>query len=285
MREKTLGGGSHSMVLIDKKLHISSAQFFSWLQAKGFLPKVYLPIWLVFLSLIFISPLVNAQPDLKLITEDWAPYNYEEGLEIKGFSTEVVRAVLDELGDTYPIEIFPGPRSDRMLDTLPNIMYFSIFRTPEREEKYKWIGPISDQAVYFYKRKGNPKAYRDIEDIKVASVTVPYKGLVADTVEMLGVTNVIKLVTREQQFALLFNNRAELLVNTGPLGVAYYLKKMDMPADALTQTPVKLLEFPLYIACSKEIPDSVIERWQVALDRVKASNKYRTIYHKYLYHP
>lgn len=273
------------MVLIDKKSPIKRRHYSAWPIAKCCLLKVYLPVWLVFLSLVFISPQGYAQPDLKLITEDWAPYNYEEGLEIKGFSTEVVRAVLDELGDAYPIEIFPGPRSDRMLDTLPNIMYFSIFRTPEREEKYKWIGPISDQAVYFYKRTGNSKSYKDIEDIKAASVTVPYKGLVADSVEALGVKNVIKLASRERQFALLFNDRAELLVNTGPLGIAYYLKKMDMPADALTQTSVKLLEFPLYIACSKEIPDSVIERWQAALDRVKASNKYRTIYHKYLYHP
>lgn len=233
----------------------------------------------------FIPLSAYAQTDLRVITEDWAPYNYQEGNEIKGFSTEVVRALLDDLGEQYPIEIYPGPRSDRMLDTKPNIMYFSIFRTPEREDKYKWIGPIYDQAVYFYKRKGNVKAYRTVDDIKAASVTVPYKGLVADSVEALGVKNVIKLSSRERQFALLFTDRADLLVNTGPLGVAYYLKAMGMPVDSLVQTDVKLLEFPLYIACSKEIPDQVIERWQAALDRVKASEQYRTIYHKYLYHP
>lgn len=226
---------------------------------------------------------VTAQPNLKVITEDWAPYNYVENNQLKGFSTEIIQAVMDELGESYPIAAYPGARGDRMLDTMPNVMYFSLFRTPEREEKYKWIGPISEQAIYFYKHKDNPKTYQTIEDIKQATkVTIPHKGLVADRVAELGINNVIKLSSREHQFSLVFSNRAELSVNTSPLGVAYYLKQLDQPADLLVSTGVKLLEFPLYIACSKEIPDSVIERWQTALDKVKASEKYEEIYSKYL---
>lgn len=231
-----------------------------------------------------LSQTAVAQPDLEIITEDWAPYNYKEDNLVKGFSTEIIQAVMDELNETYPIAIYPGPRGDRMLDTLPNIMYFTLFRTPEREHKYKWIGPISDEAIYFYKHKNNPKHYFTIEDVKKATlVTVPYKGLVADKVEEHGIKNIIKVSSREQQLALLLKERAELLVNTSPIGVAYYLKKMNKPVDSLIQTKVKLLEFPLYIACSKEIPDDVIQRWQDALERVKASSTYTQIYNKYLY--
>lgn len=226
---------------------------------------------------------VAAQPDLKVITEDWAPYNYEENGELKGFSIEIVQAVMDELGEEYPISIYPGVRGDRMLETLPNVMYFSLFRTPEREDKFKWIGPISQEAIYFYKRKDNPHTYQTIDDIKHANnITVPYKGLIANKVDELGITNVMKLSSRDRQFSLLFSNRAELAVNTSPLGVAYYLKQIDKPVDSLVSTGVKLLEFPLYIACSKEIPDSVIERWQAALEKVKSSEKYEQIYSKYL---
>ncbi|WP_415882293.1 substrate-binding periplasmic protein [Neptuniibacter sp. QD34_54] len=233
-------------------------------------------------ALVF-SYQVAAQPDLKVITEDWAPYNYEEGSELKGFSIEIVQAVMNELGEQYPISIYPGARGDRMLETLPNVMYFSLFRTPEREDKFKWIGPISQEAIYFYKRKDNLQTYKTIDDIKQANnITVPYKGLVANKVDELGITNVIKLSARDRQFSLLFSNRAELAVNTSPLGVAYYLKQIDKPVDSLVATGVKLLEFPLYIACSKEIPDSVIERWQAALEKVKASEKYEQIYSKYL---
>jgi len=247
-------------------------------QIKVFIVRLVLIVW----TSVF-SYQVAAQPDVKVITEDWAPYNYEENGQLKGFSIEVVQAVMAELGEEYPIGVYPGARGDRMLDTMPNVMYFSLFRTPEREDKYKWIGPISEQAIYFYKHKDNPKTYRSIEDIKNAvKVTVPHKGLVADKVAELGIRNVIKLSSREHQFSLLFSKRAELSVNTSPLGVAYYLKQLGQPTDLLVSTDVKLLEFPLYIACSKEIPDSVIERWQAALEKVKKSEKYEQIYSKYL---
>lgn len=239
--------------------------------------------YFVLLSLLFGPRLVYSQPELRVITEDWAPYNYRDQGKVVGFSTEIVHAVMDELGEHYPIEIYPGARGDRMLKTLPNVMHFSLFRTPERENRFKWVGPISKQAVYFYKRKDNPKAYRSIQDIKQAKlITVPHKGLVASRVAALGITNVIKLSEREKQFSLLFSDRAELLVNVSPLGVAHYLKMMGKPADSLVATEVKLVEFPLYIACSKEIPDEVIQRWQKALDKVKASDKYQQIYKKYL---
>jgi len=233
--------------------------------------------------LVVFSSSSYAQPDLKVITEDWAPYNYEEGGIIQGYSTEIVRAIMTELGESYPIAIYPGARADRMLDTLPNVIYFSLFRTPEREDKYKWIGPLSEQAIFFYKRKDNPKVYRTVEDVKNATkITVPYKGLVADKVAALGITNVIKLSDRDQQFKLLFSDRAELSVNVSPIGVSYHLKQLNKPTDALVPTAVKLLEFPLYIACSKQIPDETIQRWQAALERVQQSEKYQEIHRKYL---
>jgi polar amino acid transport system substrate-binding protein len=203
---------------------------------------------------------------------------------LKGFSIEIIQAVMDELGEKYPIMFLPGPRGEHVLATEQNVMSFSLFRTPEREDKYKWVGPISTQSVYFYKQKGNPKTYSTIDDIKGARlITVPHRGLVTDHVGALGITNVLKISSREKQFLLLFSGRAELLVNVSEFGIPYYLKQIDRPSDSLVKTQVKLLEFPLYIACSKDIPDEVIQRWQAALDRVKASPKYQEINTRYLH--
>lgn len=225
----------------------------------------------------------SSQPAIRVITEDWAPYNYEEAGEVKGYSTEIVKLVMAELGEQYPIEIFPGARGEKMLDTLPNILHFSLFRTPEREKKYKWIGPISEQTIFFYKRKGDPQVYETYADIRQAGmIIVPHRGQVASRVAAQGITNVIRLSDRNKQFELLFNDRAKLMVNVSPLGVAHYLKSMGKSADALVPTQVKLLEFPLYIACSKEVPDEVIHRWQAALEKVQATEEYKQLHIKYL---
>jgi len=220
---------------------------------------------------------------LNVITEDWAPYNYEENNILKGFSVEVVKTIMAELGEKHHINIYPGARGEMMLDTKPNIMNFSLFRTPEREIKYKWVGPISEESIYFYKRKDDTREYKTLNDVRENSIiAAPHKGLVSSYIEALGITNINKLSNRTSQFLHLFVGRANLMVNLTPLGVAYYLKQLNKPVDTLVQTQVKLLEFPLYIACSKEIPDSVIRKWQNALDRIKSSGKYDQIYNKYL---
>jgi len=221
---------------------------------------------------------------LNIITEDWAPYNYEEDNILKGFSVDVVNAIMVELGEKHNIDIYPGARGEMMLDSMPNIMNFSLFRTPEREKKYKWVGPISEEAIYFYKRKDDPREYKTLNDIRKNSmISLPHKGLILSRVEALGITNISKIPDKRGQFLHLFVGRANLTVNVTPLGVVYYMKKLNKPVDALVQTQVKLFEFPLYIACSKEIPDSVIKRWQKALDMVKSSGKYDQIYNKYLH--
>ncbi len=242
----------------------------------------------IFISILLfgvfnISNVIAHDFKLEIITEDWAPYNYVEDNIVIGFSVEIVQAIMEELGEKHEIKVYPGARGEMMLDSMPNIMNFSLLRTPERETKYKWIGPISEEAIYFYKRKDDPREFKTLDDIKrVKTITVPHKGLVKSYVDAQGITNINALTTREAQFLHLFMGRADLSINASQIGVAYYLKKLNKPPDALVRTQVKLLEFPLYIACSKGIPDRVIKKWQRALDKIKSSGRYKQIYNKYL---
>ncbi len=221
--------------------------------------------------------------DLKVITEDWAPYNYEENGVITGFSVEIVRAIMKELGESHVISMYPGARGEVMLDNQPNIMNFSMFRTPERENRYKWIGPISKEAIYFYKKRGDTRVFKTLSDIKkVDTVVLPHKGLIMSYIESIGLSNIHKIPKNDAQFLHVIMGRADLSVNVTPLGVAYYLKKLNKPTNTLVKTQVKLLEFPLYIACSKEIPNKIIRKWQKAFEKVKESGQYNLIYNKYL---
>lgn len=247
----------------------------------------------MFLKTVMILPLiclslfarfsVANEHSLQIITEDWAPYNYVQDDKLQGFSVDIVQAIMEEMGVHHEIAVYPGARGELMLDTLPNIMSFSLFRTPEREHKYKWIGPISDESIYFFKRKDDTREFKTIEDLKaVNGIVVPHKGLVHDHVQALGITNINELPSRESQFLYVLMGRADLSVNATQLGVAYYLKKLNKEPDALVPTKVQLLKFPLYIACSKNIPESIIVRWQNALDKIKSSGKYQLIYNKHL---
>ncbi len=220
---------------------------------------------------------------LKIITEDWPPYNYEENGEIKGFSAEIVQAILKELKLSYEIQILPGARGEKLLEAGSRVMNFSLFRTAERENHYKWIGPIAEDSIYFYKKKGSPLRIQTLEDAKGANrVACRHKGLVLSVLQKEGFTNLDLTTKPEGIIRKVTMGVADLSASETPLGVKYWLRTTGLPADTLERTPVKLLEFPLYIACSKDIPDQEIQQWQEALERIKITEAYTQIYNKYL---
>ena len=232
---------------------------------------------------IGISQAIAEEGSLTIITEDWPPYNYEENGEVKGFSTEIVQAILKELNLSYEIQLLPGARGEKLLDQGTHVMNYSLFRTSERENQYKWIGPIAEDAVYFYKKKGNPIDIQTLEDAKnVKRVACRHKGLVFSVLHKEGFTNLALTTNPEDIIKKVAMSRVDLSVSETSLGVKYWLRKANLPADALEQTPVKLVEFPLYIACTKDIPDEIIQQWQEALEHIKASRTYTQIYNKYM---
>lgn len=220
---------------------------------------------------------------ISVVTEEWPPYNYIESGVVKGFSVEIVQAILKRLNEDIQIQLFPSMRASYMLNTLPGTLFITMFRTPERETQYKWIGPLDNGAIYFYKRKDNPLQLSSLEDAKKVKVICSrHAGLVLNTLKAAGFNNLESSATDGfSVYKKLILKRCDLGISDAPLGVKYLLKQMGYPTDAVVQTAVRVIDSPLYIACSKDIPDQVIALWQKALDDMKASGAYAKIHAKY----
>jgi polar amino acid transport system substrate-binding protein len=216
---------------------------------------------------------------ISIVTHEWAPYNYSENGSLKGSSVEIVRAIAKKIKANIDIQIFPNMRATAMLNKNPRTMLISMMRTPEREKKYKWIGPLDNSSIYFYKKKGNPVAILTLADAKkVSSICTVHGGLVPSMLKASGFTNLSSVANDgEAAYTMLMLDRCDLAISDSPLGVSYLLKKMNYPPDVIVQTPVRLVAFPLYIACSKDIPDAEIARWQTALDDLRASGALNAI--------
>lgn len=231
---------------------------------------------------IFANALAAPAP-ITLLTEDWPPFNYSEEGQIKGFSVEIVQAMMRELKVSYPISVFPGPRAMMMLDRGRRTMFFSMIRTPERESSYKWIGPFGDQSIYFFKKKGSSLNIRTLEDAKkVEKVCSRNVGLVFNYLKAAGFTNLDTGVNPAGIYKKAVYNRCDLAIGEPVLGVVYWLKHSNIPPDALERTSVKISESSLYMAASKDIPDEEITRWQQALDKLKKIGEYNRLFQKFL---
>lgn len=236
----------------------------------------------VIVSILFLVLTGYSWADAKkisIVTEEWAPYNYREHGSLKGSSVEIVQAIAKKLNADVDIQLLPNMRATAMLNKNPRTMLISMMRTPEREKKYKWIGPLDDSSIYFYKKKGNPVVVSTLADArKVGSICTRHGGLVPSMLKASGFTNLISVANDgEATYYMLIRDRCDLAISDSPMGVSYLLKKMHYPSDAIVQTAVRLVAFPIYIACSKDIPDAEIARWQMALNSLKASGAIKAI--------
>lgn len=100
-----------------------------------------------------------AAPPLTLVTEEFAPYSYLDHGKVGGYATEVLEAALAQAGMAYSVQIYPWARAFQMARTQPNVLIYSIVRTPEREAQFHWIAQLAPRSVYLYKLKSR----RDIK--------------------------------------------------------------------------------------------------------------------------
>ena len=92
-----------------------------------------------------------APQPVRVVTEQFPPYSYEQHGEIGGISVDIVREVLRVAGINASIEVLPWRRAYRQARQRENVLFFSVGRTTERETHFQWIGPIVPYVVSFYR--------------------------------------------------------------------------------------------------------------------------------------
>eukprot|EP00828_Plagiopyla_frontata_P029713 TRINITY_DN38511_c0_g1_i1.p4 TRINITY_DN38511_c0_g1~~TRINITY_DN38511_c0_g1_i1.p4 ORF type:complete len:132 (-),score=43.09 TRINITY_DN38511_c0_g1_i1:62-457(-) len=104
------------------------------------------------LLLILAAQTCPAQSaDLRVVTEDWPPYNYSEHGKVTGVVTEVVLAALDRSDLDYTVEVLPWARAYKLARTEPNVMIYSILKLDSRAPLFKWLklGNLSIEMYLF----------------------------------------------------------------------------------------------------------------------------------------
>ncbi|MFT5210764.1 MAG: polar amino acid transport system substrate-binding protein [Flavobacterium sp.] len=89
-----------------------------------------------------------------VLTEQFYPLNYtvngNNDDKIIGYATELVNDVMANAELDYDLVSVPWTRAVHMIDNKENIIVFSMTRSPEREDKYHWIGEIVPSRMYLF---------------------------------------------------------------------------------------------------------------------------------------
>lgn len=246
-------------------------------------PVLALFLWTLQFTLFCPAP-ASTGP-LTILTEEFPPYNFTEDGRLRGISTDILRLMLAEAGMDVPVESFqvlPWSRAYNDVLSHPDTMLFSVTRTKERENLFKWIGPIAPNRNVLLARKDRRLIIRDFSDVlhlKVGAIRddAGEQLLVARgyPLKWIDVTsdarsNILKLETGRIDLFAYPETVFKLLVSQGGKNVEDY------------ETVFVLHEGYVYFAVNRNTPDETVQKLQKALDALKESGKAQEMIDNYL---
>nr|WP_305518396.1 transporter substrate-binding domain-containing protein [Pseudomonas sp. Q11] len=220
--------------------------------------------------------------EYQVVTEEWAPYNYQENNQLTGMTTEIVRAIMALTGDDFEVLLQPSMRATQVLRTRSKTIMFSLFRTAEREPLYKWVGPIVEESIHAYQLANVPPLTSLEQLLHAPRITTRHAGLVPNMLQSLGFDNLDRSATESKQlYRMLLAGRTGIIVGDTDAGVAYYSRQLNIAPGTLRKIPIELYRSSLYIAFSPDSEDEVVAAWAKALEQLRRSGEVGRIQRRY----
>jgi polar amino acid transport system substrate-binding protein len=222
---------------------------------------------------------------LQLYTEEYPPLSYSHEGSAKGLASDVVRELLKRLNLEADIHVTPWARAYHSALHTPNTAAFVTMRTPERENLFKWVGPIMLTTDSFYALKDSDIVVRNDEELNaVKGIAVPRDWFTYQELHAKGMKNLLDVTDPAQMFELLRQGRVPLILTDN---LSFFSKgEAATLVGNLTHDDVKSV-YPYrqaygYISFWKGTDDKEIKRWQSALDDMKRDGTFSRIYQHWL---
>lgn len=207
-------------------------------------------------------------------TEDYAPFNYREGKEIKGATVEQVEKVMAAIGVDYTIEIMPWARAFGLARTAPMTCVFATAHNSARDQLFKWVEPLLIDRNILITRKGSGVTANNLEEAKKYTVGTQREDYTETILKEKGFTKLDVASDFNATLRKLLGGRIDLM----PISELYFDKmKADQPVEMVTVLSAQ----PMSIACEKSFPDDLLAKMQAALDKLIADGDQKQIFQKY----
>lgn len=208
---------------------------------------------------------------LQYLTEEWAPFNYQENGTANGIAVEILEAAFRDMGvnrsrvDVRIVPLADGFREARNTSTV----LFSIVRTPEREPLYKWAGPFTKASFVIFAPVSRNITIASPGDLNRYRIGAVRSSIENDLLVDLSY-NASRLVpgqNPEELVSMLEAGQIDLWA-TGDLAGRHQMLKTaaDLNAYEIVYT---LSENDFYFIFSRDVPDTLVNAFQHALEMVR----------------
>lgn len=236
-------------------------------------------------SLLLAATSAQAAPErIDLLTENFPPYNmavdgknFARDESISGIAADIIREMFQRAGIDYTLTLrFPWERIYKMALETPGYGVFVTARLPEREELFKWVGPIGPDDWVLLARGDSTISVDNLEQAGQYRIGA-YKGdAIAEHLIARGLQP--SLALRDQNNVEKLQSGAIELWATGDPAGRFLAKQQGVTG---LKRVLRFDSAELFLALNRQVPDETVEKLQNALDQMRADGTINTITGRY----
>ena len=261
-----------------------------WMK-KSFMSSVIAGFFVILMSLFAItnpsvvlagntgsqSAVASAGTDtLTFLTIDLPPFGALKDGKPVGFAVEILHEIMQRLGRTDTIEFGKWNVVYERGLTEPNTVLFPPSRTPDREELFKWVGPLIPEKVVLFARNDSGLVISSFQDAKKVGGIATVTGYASEKLlRQKGFTNLVSQRSPIQGPDALKFGRVDLWISSN-----ITMRQTALAANVdpdLFEPLFVVKEIPSYLAFSKSVPDEMVNQWQASLDDMKRDGSWKKI--------
>lgn len=237
--------------------------------------------------LFFVTTITLQATEIRMMTENYPPYNMEIDGELEGLSIDVLEAMLKQMNskkDREDIELLSWSESYSSALEVKNNMVFSTTRTKSREKLFKWVGPICKTIVGITALKSKNIVIKNASDLNKYKIGA-MKSDIGETLLLensISKNNIYTIDGTNSLATSFYRIEREIIdMLAYETKVAFY--SIDLNGYEIDDYEVvyTLEKNDLYFAFNKQTSDLVIQKWQKALDNIKSNGIYDKIIKNY----
>ena len=238
------------------------------------------------MTLLACLPPVHAGETIKILTEEYPPFNYTDKGKITGLGTEVVQAVLKEINIEGQFQSVPWARAYETTQNSENVLIYSINRSKEREKLFKWVGQITPVEFYLFSLKSRNLQLADLGSAKNLQTGTVNQDVGEQFLASQGFVvghNLQSSSKYELNYEKLKLGRIDLWV-MNELSAYYIARQAGDDPTVVLQKALRLPEVSggNYMAFGPKTSDALVERFRKGLETIKKSGIYDALQKKWL---
>jgi polar amino acid transport system substrate-binding protein len=185
-----------------------------------------------------------------------------------GSSTEIVKGIINKLGENITIEVMPWAQAYDIVLSEPDTALYSMARTPERENLFMWVGPIGSYENWLYAKKGSSTRVSNLDEAKTVNAIAVVKDEAGQQkLAQQGFINFVYTDSTADGLTKLAAGQADLWLGTGA-DVDLVAKKAGVDPAGI-EAVAFVHKVDLYIGFNKNTAYATVLLWQATLDSLK----------------